>query len=250
MCSYGGLGRLMRNRICRAVLGVSSALGVWWAPPVLAQAPSAAAAQIGLSPDARRVIDTYSEIMTELQAQMAGGGRQTERMTVLERRLAAEVKAAATELFAVVRDRDYESANAAAYALKYAPEPKGAVSALLVALDRFDGKMTNNIGLTLEHLCMEHPTLEVPTAPLTRALQAREWTHQQKVAQVVQVLVQRGGVTDPDGTLAAALIPMLASQRVRVFAPARQLLPTITARSLGNAPSRGWRGTRKPMAGR
>lgn len=72
--------------------------------------------------------------------------------------------------------------------------------------------------------------------PLARALRVREWGHQQKALQVIEVLAQRGGVKDGDGTLAAALIPMLASQRVRVFRPAREILPKVTGQSLGNAP--------------
>src|SRR5712691_4825775 len=104
----------MRNKICLV------AVGLWWAlntasiSQASAQAPSVAATQTAISSEAKRVIATYAEMSMELQAQMAAGGRQTERMTELEARMAQEVKAAASELFTLVRNGDHESADAAA----------------------------------------------------------------------------------------------------------------------------------------
>ena len=75
----------------------------------------------------------------ELQALMAAGGRQTERLTQLEARMVQEVRAAAPDLLALLRNGDYESADAAAFALQYAPDPNTALAPLLDGLGRFDG---------------------------------------------------------------------------------------------------------------
>lgn len=226
----------MKKPIICVALGVLCALGSSFAVRAAAQDPSTSAAQTEASPEVKRVLDTYAEIMQEVLEQMAAGGRQTERMAALERRMAEEVKTALPELFEVVRNGDFESANAAAYALHSAPDPHAAVTPLLAGLHRFDGKMANNVFVALMYLCIEHPAVEVPVEPLVRALRVREWSHQHKASQVIEVLAQRGGVKDPDGALAGALIPMLASQRMRVFRPAREILPKVTGQSLGNAP--------------
>ena len=121
--------------------------------------------------------------------------------------------------------------------LRYASNADEAIHALLAALGRLDGKLTNNIGLSLEHLSREHPDLEIPVEPVAIALQKHdEWTTQQKLAQVIEAILEHRALADSDGTLTAALIPMLASQRIRVFEPARKILPKITGESLGNAP--------------
>ena len=150
--------------------------------------------------------------------------------------MAEEVKQAAPELQELVRHGEQESADAAAYALRYAPDPRAAVLALVEGLPRFNGALSNNVGLALMHLCIEHPDLTIPLAPLTTALSARQWNEQQKVAQLIEVLAQRGQVTDQDGELSATLISMLANQRDRVNEPARELLQ----RSRGS----GWAMTR------
>lgn len=188
------------------------------------------------SPAAQRVVATYREMMEELMAVMKGGGKPTERMTMIEKRMADEVKQTAPELLELVRHGEQEPADAAAYALRYAPDPGAAAQALLEGLPRFNGALGNNVGLALMHLCMDHPDLKIPLAPLTKALSAQQWNQQQKVAQLIEVLAQRGEVTDDDGALTATLITMLASQRSRVNRPARELLPKITGQGLGNDP--------------
>jgi len=199
---------------------------------VPAQAPSAPSSPSAVA----RVVATYGDVMQELSVQMAGGGVATRRMKALEAQLAKEVAAAGGELLTVVRRGNVEDAEAVAYALRYAPDPDAAVAALLESLDRFDGRLANNIGLALMFLCQRHASLKVPLPPLVAQLQSTDWTHQQKIAQVIEVLVKRGGVVDEDGALTAALIPMLASQRSRVFSSAREILPAITGVQLGTAP--------------
>lgn len=185
-------------------------------------------------PAATRVITTYGEMMDALVAQVAAGGADSVRTDLLEARLAEEVKASGSELVDVLRIGGYEDANAAAYGLRYTSNPAAAIQALLAALGRLDGKLTNNIGLSLEALAEEHSAL-IPLEPLATALLRHDaWNHQQKIAQVIQAILEHRSVTDDRGTLSAALIPMLASQRVRVFSPARDILPTITGVSLGN----------------
>jgi hypothetical protein len=185
-------------------------------------------------PAATRVIATYGEMMKALDAQMAAGGADSMRMNALEARLAEEVKASGSELIDVLRTGDYEAANAAAYGLRYASNAEEAIHALLAGLGRLDGGLTNNIGLSLEHLSKEHSDL-IPLEPLATALLAHDaWNNQQKIAQVIQGILEHRRVSDDGGALSAALIPMLASQRVRVFSPAREILPRITELSLGN----------------
>jgi hypothetical protein len=219
------------------LLGVLLTLGI----PALACAPepeSSKTASLADPSAVKRVLETYAEFMGEMSAMMSAGGRPTERSRALEARLSEEVKAAGPALLAVVRTGDYETANAAVFALSYSSEPEAAVAALLDGLPRLDGKLTNNIGIALTELSTKHPTLNVPMAPLVAALHSQEWNYQQKMAQTIEVLVRQHGIEDPDGALASALIPMLASQRVRVFEPARILLPIIALRALGNAPER------------
>jgi hypothetical protein len=187
-------------------------------------------------PEAPAVVQIYGDILTELRAEMAAGGRETPKMRELEERLAAEVRRAGPVVIDAVRRGDQKTADAAAYALKYAANPEAAVTALVASLDRFDGALVNNAGLSLEALAMSNPRLLIPMAPLVVQLRTQEWNRQQKIAQLLQVLAEQGRVTDEGGRLSAALIPMLASQRVRVFASARYILATVTGQNLGNAP--------------
>lgn len=188
-----------------------------------------------LSSEAAQVTATYTEIMQQVIATMAAGGKgETSVMKDLEAKIAAEVKRAVPELYEVVRTGDRQPAEAAAYALRYAPDPEAATAALIEALGRFDGALANNVGLSIEHLCRNHPMLVIPIEPLTRALDTTQWNQQQKVAQALLAVENQGGLTDPQGDLTAALIPMLANQRVRVYGPARTLLPKLTRQDLGH----------------
>jgi hypothetical protein len=187
-------------------------------------------------PAVSQVLQTYTDITGELRAQMAAGGRETPRMRELEQRLASETRSAGAALLDAVRRADERTAEAAAYALKYSTTPESAVTALLATLDRFDGALVNNAGLSLEQLVATHPQLRIPMAPLIAELRTTEWNRQQKIAQVLEVLADQGRVTDEGGRLSAVLIPMLASQRERVFAPARAILAKVTRQQLGIAP--------------
>jgi hypothetical protein len=73
-------------------------------------------------------------------------------------------------------------------------------------------------------------------APLIAQLRAKEWNRQQEMAQVIEVLAEQRRVMDEGGRLSAALIPMLASQRMRVFEPARAILMKVTGQQLGTTP--------------
>jgi hypothetical protein len=200
-----------------------------------AQAPDPPRAQ--WSPVVRRVLATCDEIDNETVAVMAGGGTATPRINAVEARLAVEVNDAGPELLDVLRAGDYETAHAAACALGYFPNAATAVDALLAALARFDGRLTNNIGISLERLSRQHPELAIPLEPLVAALDAHdEWNRQQKIAQVIEALLEHRPLPDSKGALAAALIPMLANQRIRVSGAAREILPRITGQSLGKKP--------------
>ena len=185
-------------------------------------------------PDVQRVIDLYNAILRELPEVVAGNQRAIDRTQALDQDLANAVKGAQPALVDALARDSLEAATAAAYALRHAPDPNAAVGPLLETLTRFDGRLANNIGLALEWLARNHASLQVPLPPLTRALSVRTWTTQQKIGQVVQALAERGAVTDADGALVAALIPMLASQRQQVFVPAREILPRLAGQTLGN----------------
>jgi hypothetical protein len=205
----------------------------WASPGAQTPAPPPATTAAAPSTGVARVKATYDQLMDELPTVVAGGGQPTPRMVTLESQLAQDVAAAGSDLLAALATADQQTADAAAYALRYAKDADAAAAALVAALDRFDGGLSNNVGLALTYLAGQHPALQVPLSRLVPHLRAHTWNHQQKIAQLIAVLVKRGGVTDADGSLTAALIPMLASQRMRVFAPAREILPAITGQSLG-----------------
>jgi hypothetical protein len=188
------------------------------------------------SPVVLRILKTYDELMQANMEAVAAGGKITERMQESEKRLAQDVAGSQPELQALLATGNREQATAAAYALRHAPAPQPAVRSLVAALDRFDGALQNNICLALMFLLQAHPSVEVPLAPLVRTMAAKRWTSQQKAAQVVEVKARQEKLADPDGSLAAVLIPMLASQRNRVYGPARNILPRVTGQSLGNDP--------------
>jgi hypothetical protein len=202
----------------------------------LTLAPAGESRQADPSPNVLRVLKTYDELMQANVEAVAAGGKFTERMQELEKRLAADVAGTQPELQALLATGNRERATAAAYALRHAPAPQPAVRSLVAALDRFDGALQNNICLALMFLLQAHPSVEVPLAPLVRTMAEKRWTSQQKAAQVVELMARQRKLADPDGSLAAVLIPMLASQRSRVYGPARSILPRVTGQSLGNDP--------------
>jgi hypothetical protein len=212
-------------------------LASWTTGTISARQPPASSTAIASSPEAQRVLASYAELMDAVQESVAvSGGSPTERMRAIEERMAGDVRVAAPELLRITSQGGFPESDAAAYALRFAPEPAVAVEALLAALDRFDGRLTNNICLSLEKIVADNPTVDVPVERIAQALGAPRWNYQQKAAQVLAALARRGTLADPEGTVGMALVPMLASQRPRVFRPAQELLPKVSGQSLGDDP--------------
>ena len=222
---------------CPAIAALCCGFVAWTIEPVSAQQPSASSTPIASSPDAQRVLASYAELMEAVQESVVvSGGAPTERMRAIEERMAGDVRVAAPELLRIASQGGFSESDAAAYALRFAPEPAVAVEALLAALDRFDGRLTNNICLSLEKIVAENPTVDVPVERIAQALRAPRWNNQQKAAQVLAALARRGTLADPEGTVGMALVSMLASQRPRVFRPAQELLPSVSGQSFGDDP--------------
>src|SRR5712692_8130369 len=158
-----------------------------------------------LSPEVRRVLRTYDQLMQANMEAVTAGGKVTGRMQELEKRMAREVAREQPQLQVLLATGDRDQAAAAAYALHHAPDPQPAVRSLVAALDRFDGGLANNICLALNFLIEDHPGLDVPLAPLERTMAAKKWTSQQKAAQVVEVMAWQRKLRDPDGSLSAVL---------------------------------------------
>ncbi len=154
-------------------------------------------------------------------------------MKAAEERLVQQAQQQQALLEQMLSKGTSEQQDAAAYILSYAPDAKRAIRALSQALERDPVHLANNTCLALGRLAQQNPHAAVPLRPLIHALQTPVWNCQQKAALVVEALAAQHHISDKDGSLTAALIPMLASQRVRVYRPARTLLPQITGQQLG-----------------
>ena len=183
----------------------------------------------------QRIARLYQEWTNGIMSNVASAGKASEAMKAPEERLKQEARQHQALLEQMLRGGTPEQQDAAAYVLSYAPDAKRAVLALSQALERDPVHLANNTCLALGNLAKQNPKIAIPLRPLIHALQTPVWNSQQKAALVVEELAARHRVSDKDGSLTAALIPMLCSQRVRVFQPARTLLPQITGQQLGEA---------------
>ena len=97
-------------------------------------------------------------------------------------------------------------------------------------------KLDNNVGLMVEMILVRHPDAPCPVEPLLEGIQRRIWNSQQKCAQALCHLLERGDGKERQKELAGKLIPLLASQRPRVFDAAECCLKALTGQDLGDLP--------------
>lgn len=114
-----------------------------------------------------------------------------------------------------------------------APE---AIEALLAEMRRRAPALDNNVGLALELILRAHPDAPCALEPLLEAIARPVWNSQQKCAQALLPLLQRGDGKGRVRELSAALIPMLTSQRPRVFDAGRRCLEALTGEAHGDVP--------------
>lgn len=109
-----------------------------------------------------------------------------------------------------------------------APE---AIPALIRAMEREAPRLDNNVCLMLEMIVTNHPATEIPMQPLIAAIQRKVWTSQQKCAQALERTLTPALVGDHGEELIRVLIPLLLSQRSRVFGVGARCLEKITGES-------------------
>jgi len=98
--------------------------------------------------------------------------------------------------------------------------------------------LDNNVGLMIELILDRHPDAPCAMEPLLEGIRRRIWNSQQKCAQALHRLLERGDGKEREKELGPTLIPLLASQRPRVFDAAERCLKALTGQDLGNVPDR------------
>src|SRR5262245_1940993 len=111
-----------------------------------------------------------------------------------------------------------------------------AIEPLLEEMRKSAPTLDNNVGLQVELILRNHPGAPCPLEPLLEGIQRHVWNSQQKCAQALSALLERGDGKGRERELAAALIPLLTSQRPRVFDAAQRCLEALTGRALGDVP--------------
>jgi len=116
------------------------------------------------------------------------------------------------------------------------PDAPAAIAPLLEEMRKSAPALDNNVGLVVELILLKHPDAPCALEPLLEAIHRHVWNSQQKCAQALQPLLERGDGKGREKELAASLIPLLTSQRPRVFDAGRRCLEALTARTLGDVP--------------
>jgi hypothetical protein len=113
-----------------------------------------------------------------------------------------------------------------------------AIPRLLAEMRKNAPNLDNNVGLQVEFILHSHPQAPCDMAPLLEGIRRKIWNSQQKCAQALAPLLERGDGKGHEQELAKDLIPLLASQRPRVFQSAQNCLKGLTHQDLGNTPNR------------
>lgn len=108
-----------------------------------------------------------------------------------------------------------------------------AIPALLKVMKDEAPAMDNNVCLVLERILEEHPEAECPLDPLLETIGRRVWTSQQKGSQALFQALRKANWEKREEELGRRLIPLLASQRPRVFQAAVRCLQKITGEKTG-----------------
>jgi len=117
-------------------------------------------------------------------------------------------------------------------------EAPQAIPRLLAEMQKSAPQLDNNVGLQIEFILHSHPQAPCDMEPLLEGIRRKIWNSQQKCAQALAPLLDRGDGKGREQELAKDLIPLLASQRPRVFDAAEHCLKGLTKQDLGNVPDR------------
>lgn len=143
------------------------------------------------------------------------------------------------ELMATLRDDELEDELRVMQAFAKQSGAPAAIPGLLAALRAEAPALDNDVGLTLDFVLAAHPHAPCDMEPLLEAIRRPRWTSQQKCAQALVHLLRRGDGAGRERELAADLVPLLASQRPRVFDAAEACLVALTGEEHGDTPD-GW----------
>jgi hypothetical protein len=108
-----------------------------------------------------------------------------------------------------------------------------AIPRLIDVLKAEAPQMDNNICLALEFILREHPDSECPIDPLLEAISRPIWNSQQKAGQALYHALKEAEIERRREELCRRLIPLLTSQRPRVFDAALRSLQKITGEKMG-----------------
>ncbi len=117
-----------------------------------------------------------------------------------------------------------------------------AIPALLELIRTEAPALDNNGCLALEQILGAHPDAACPLEPLLQVIRRPIWTSRQKGAQALALALRPETVAGQEERIARAVIPLLASQRSRVFAAGARCLDRLAGRAIGDDPlaARAW----------
>jgi hypothetical protein len=121
------------------------------------------------------------------------------------------------------------------------PDAPGAIPLLIQAMEREAPRLDNNACLLIEMIATSHPGAEIPIDPLLAAVRRKAWTSRQKCAQALERALTPALIRDREEELVRVLLPLLVSQRSRVFEAGARCLEKIAGYSFGADPER-WLG--------
>src|SRR5436190_7399528 len=116
------------------------------------------------------------------------------------------------------------------------PDAREAVPELLRVLKEEAPRLDNNICLVLERILRRHPDAACPLDPLLDVIARRIWTSQQKGAQALAEALKPSTWKGREEELYRTLIPLLTSQRWRVYTGALRCLRKFSGEKLGPDP--------------
>lgn len=174
-------------------------------------------------------------------------------MTALVRRLVGFVALASVlaaqaapapidDLLAIVRRQGSADQVEAMRAFAARPDAPAAIAPLLQRIRAEAPALDNNGCLALEFVLRAHPAAACPIDVLLEVLARPIWTSRQKAAQALLPLLRDDVVAAAREALARAVIPLLTSQRSRVYRAGAACLAKIAGADLGDDPvaARAW----------
>jgi D-alanyl-D-alanine carboxypeptidase len=122
------------------------------------------------------------------------------------------------------------------------PDAPAAIPGLLAKIRAEAPALDNDGCLALEQILRAHPDATCPVDVLLEVVARPIWTSRQKGAQALALALRPEVVAGQRERLARAVIPLLASQRERVYSAGARCLAAIAGRDLGDDPAaaRAW----------